>query len=78
MTLRKKILLLTLISLGLMVSPLAFAADPPPVGGDPTEAPGGTPIGGGAPVGSGLVLVIGMGLAYGAKKTFQFNNSEIE
>lgn len=32
--------------------------------------------GGGAPIGSGLALVLGLGLAYGAKKTFQLKSEE--
>lgn len=75
-TLKKKILFPTLIGLGLLMSTNVFAGDPPPVGGDPTNDPGGTPIGGNAPVGSGLVWVLGLGLAYGAKKTFDLRSKE--
>ena len=78
MTLRKKILLLTLISLGLLISPSAFSGDPPAVSGNPTLPPGGTPIGGGAPLGSGLGLVDGRGLAYGAKRLYTMHNIDID
>ncbi len=77
MTHRKKILVPILISLSLLFSVSVFAGDPPPgPGGDPTSDPGATPIGGGAPVGSGLVLLVGMGLAYAGRKTFQLTQEK--
>jgi hypothetical protein len=54
-----------------------FAGDPPPQGDDPTTDPeGGTPIGGNAPVSSGLTLILSLGAAYGARKTYQLKNKE--
>lgn len=47
----------------------AFAADPPPVGGDPTGS-GGTPIGGGAPLTDGYVILICIVLLYGFYKYY--------
>jgi hypothetical protein len=76
MTLKKKILLHSIIIVGLLVSTNIYAGDPPPVGGDPTGDPSATPIGGSAPIGSGLALVLGLGLAYGAKKTLQLKEEE--
>jgi len=76
MTLRKKIFIPALICVSLLFSVSTFAGDPPPIGGDPTTDPGGTPIGGSAPIGSGLVLLIGIGTAYGARKTFQLQTEK--
>lgn len=76
MTLKKTIIFPILIVLGLVLNTNVFAGDPPPVGGDPTGDPGSTPIGGSAPIGSGFALVLGLGIAYGARKTFQLNSEE--
>lgn len=47
---------------------------------DPGDGSGGTsghdPVGGGAPIGSGLAVILSLGLAYGAKKTFQLKAEE--
>lgn len=75
MTLKMKIFVPALISLSLLFSTSVFAGDPPPVGGDPTDD-GATPIGGSAPIGGGLTLIIGMGLAYAGRKTFQLKEEE--
>ena len=46
-------------------------------GGGAGNAPSDDGIaGGGAPIGSGLAIVLGLGLAYGAKKTFQLKEEE--
>lgn len=71
---KNKKILISLFT-ALLFSMTVLAGDPPPVGGDPTND-GGIPIGGSAPIGSGLALVLGMGLAYGAKKTFQIFKEE--
>lgn len=75
MTLRKKIFIPLIASFVFMLSISTFAADPPPVGGDPTGGTGNE-IGGSAPVGSGLALIIGLGLAYGTKRTYQLSKEE--
>ena len=46
-----------------------FAADPPDPGNDP-QAGGEDPLGGGAPIGGGTLILIGLGVAYGAKKVY--------
>jgi hypothetical protein len=47
--------------------------------GDPGGEPGGggeePPLG--APIGSGLYILLGLGAAYGARKTYQFYNEKI-
>jgi hypothetical protein len=49
---------------------------PTPNGGtDPTSGgSGNAPVGdgGGAPIGGGLFILLGLGAAYGARKTYQF------
>ena len=55
-------------------------APPPPNGGngDP-ESSGSTPVGGGgggAPIGGGLGVLLLMGLAYSAKKVFDFSKGK--
>lgn len=75
MTLKKKIFIPLILSLMFSIS--VFAGDPPPVGGDPTSDPGNAiGAGGGAPIGSGLALVIGLGMAYAGRKTFQLQKEE--
>lgn len=69
MTLKRKILYTTTLISLFLISVAAFAGDPPPVGGDPTQDPGGTPIGGSAPIGSGIALIVSLGLAYGDRKS---------
>ena len=68
----KKITLLLVSSLIFTLSPLfitnVLGDQPPDPGGDPT----GEPVGG-SPIGSGLVIMVSLGLAYGAKKTFKHN-----
>lgn len=59
-----------------MFSASVLAGDPPPLEGDPTTDPGGVPIGGSAPIGSGLIMLIGVGVAYGTRKTFQLQKEE--
>lgn len=77
MTLRKKIFIPLIASLVLSISPTVFAGDPPPVGGDPTGTlENAIGSGGSAPIGSGLALIIGLGLAYGTKKTYQLTKEE--
>ena len=65
-----------IISLSLFFAMPVFAGTPPPVGGDPGDDPGSTPIGGGAPVGSGLAIFIAIGAAYGARKTYLLKKEE--
>jgi hypothetical protein len=51
-----------------------FADTPPDPGGGPGS--GDQPVGGGAPIGGGLIVMLVMGAAYGAKKTFFLNKEE--
>ena len=59
----------------LIIIPLWMTAQPPHPNGGNTPGPGNTPVGGGAPnpspVDGGVGILIAMGLAYGAKKTYQ-------
>lgn len=71
----KKIITISTVTLVLflctvLTTPL-FADQPPNPGGGPGG--GDDPVGGGAPIGSGLVMLIGLGIAYGAKRTFHSN-----
>lgn len=67
-------IIITIVSL--FIGSIAFAQLTEP-GGDDGSAPGDSGIaGGGAPIGSGLALVIGLGLAYGTKKTYQLSQEE--
>jgi len=59
-----------ILSFLLMFAVLAiFASDGPP---DPGGTPigGEDPLGGGAPIGGGTLILIGLGVAYGAKKVY--------
>ena len=68
----KKIILGLFIFLG----SVSYAQLTEPGGGD-GSAPNDSGIaGGGAPIGSGLALILSLGLAYGAKKTFQLKAEE--
>lgn len=78
MTLKKKIFIPLMLSIGILLSIPTFAGDPPPVGGDPSGiSSGATPIGGSAPIGNGLILIIGMGLAYASYKTLKLQEDKI-
>lgn len=72
----KKLIKRYLIGILLFMSIAAFGQGhrgdpgPPPQNDDPTA--GGTPMGGPAPVGGGITLLIGMGLAYGGKKYYDY------
>lgn len=59
---KRKIFLLILFVIGFLA--VSYAADPPPIDGDPTSG-GGTPVGGSAPIGSGLWISIILALGYG-------------
>lgn len=64
------------IIISMFIGTLSFAQLAEPGGGD-GSTPGDSGIaGGGAPIGSGLLIVLGMGIAYGAKKTFQIQKDE--
>jgi len=67
-------LIITIISL--FIGTVGFAQLTQPGGGDGSGPTDGGIAGGGAPVGSGLVLVIGLGLAYGTRKTYQLTQDK--
>jgi len=72
----KKSKIIILISLALiMFLAIDSYAQPQPPGHDAT---GNVPGGGGAPIGGGLLILIGMGVAYGAKKIFQLRKENIQ
>lgn len=73
----KKIITSILVILFLTATPFIsniFADTPPDPGGGPGS--GDQPVGGGAPIGGGLIVMLVMGAAYGAKKTFFLNKEE--
>lgn len=55
----------------LMLSIPVLAQDPPPPP-PPNGGQGGNQAGGAAPIGSGLASLIGLSLAYGLKKTYNY------
>lgn len=65
-----------ILGLFILLGSVSYAQLTEPGGGD-GSAPGDSGIaGGGAPIGSGLALILSLGLAYGAKKTFQMKSEE--
>ena len=74
----KKIITLILIVLFFTATPFIsnIFADAPPDPGSGGPGGGDEPVGGGAPIGGGLIVMLVMGAAYGAKKTFFLNKEE--
>ncbi len=60
---KRKILFLLLFFISFVM--ITYAADPPPLDGDPT-AGGGTPIGGSAPIDTGYLITLSMAVLYGS------------
>lgn len=59
------------LTLGLFIGMSAISlAQPPNPPGDHGSTGNQAPGGGMAPIGSGLIVLLGMGVAYGAKKVF--------
>ena len=54
----------------------SLAQTPPHPNGGGGPGGGNTPVGGGAPIGGGLIIMIALGMAYGAKKVYNFRNNE--
>jgi len=54
---------------------IAQQRDPGDPGGEPTG--GDDPVGGGAPIGSGLFILLGLGAAYGGRKTYKYYQKKI-
>lgn len=71
-----KIARIILASLFILLGSISFAQLTEPGGGDGSAPSDDGIAGGGAPIGSGLALVLGLGLAYGARKTFQLKAEE--
>ncbi len=70
---RHKILI---IILSMFIGGNSFAQLTAP-GGGASGHPGDSGIaGGGAPLGSGIALIIGLGMAYAGRKTFQLRKQE--
>jgi len=67
----KKLVLTFALFLGLSILPFALQAQTPPhPNGGGAPGSGNTPVGGGAPIGSGMVILMAIGSAYAAKKTY--------
>ncbi|MFK5893662.1 MAG: hypothetical protein QM504_10620 [Pseudomonadota bacterium] len=66
---KRKIFFLLLFFIGFIA--ISFAADPPPVDGDPTG--GGTPVGGSAPIDTGYLITLSLAIAYGTYNYFKKN-----
>ena len=64
---KKNILAIILTSFFFVLSFVVMAESEP---GDPGIEPLGPPLGGGAPIGGGAFILIGLGVAYGAKKVY--------
>ena len=65
-----------ILGLFILLGSVSYAQLTQPGGGS-GSAPNDSGIaGGGAPIGSGLALILSLGLAYGAKKTFQLKAEE--
>lgn len=63
----------------LIAIPLWMTAQPPHPNGGNAPNTNNTPVGGGttgAPIDGGLSILLAMGLAYGAKKTYQARKEE--
>lgn len=59
----------------LVIGGIALMSQTPP---PPPEnaGSGGGPVGGGAPIGEGIAMLALLGVAYGAKKVFNFTKKE--
>lgn len=73
----KKIITVLSFLFFLLVINGAFAQTPPHPNGGGGPGSGNTPVGGGAPIDGGLVILIAMGSAYAAKKTYKFRKENI-
>jgi len=64
--------------IGIFMASVSFAQLTEPGGGDGSNPTDEGIAGGGAPIGSGLALIIGMGVAYGGRKTWKLtqNNND--
>jgi len=63
----------------LVAAPTVFAlAQPNPGENSGGGGVSGGPIGGTAPIGSGLVMLLGLGMAYGAKKVYDLRKTEAQ
>jgi len=67
----KKILKLLVVVAFLSAPLFLLAQNPPHPGGGNPPGGGDPPVGGGAPIDGGLSILIVMGAAYGAKKTYK-------
>lgn len=65
-----------LIVLFTIASVSLFSQAPPPPPPDHGET--GNQNGGTAPIGSGLVILLGLGVAYGARKVYHLNKESLE
>ncbi len=75
----KKSIRILVISVFLMAIPLFMVAQTPPSpNGGSTPGSGNTPVGGGAPIGGGMLVLLGLGLAYGGKKVYDFKKADIK
>ena len=72
----KKLIPILVFSLLMFFAMPSFAQVITPPGDGSGGTSGHDPVGGGAPIGSGLALILSLGLAYGAKKTFQLKAEE--
>ncbi|OQX78728.1 MAG: hypothetical protein B6D64_05970 [Bacteroidetes bacterium 4484_276] len=59
------------------VSPLYAQSDPPHPNYGNNPGGGSTPVGGGAPIGEGLILLVGLGVAYGGKKIYNYKKRKL-
>ena len=58
---------------------IVFAQDPPPVEPPPGEGEDvGGPQGGGVPVDAGLSFLLASGVAYGAKKAYDYRKNKVK
>ncbi|MCB0805739.1 MAG: hypothetical protein KDC05_08055 [Bacteroidales bacterium] len=72
----KKLFKTTCLIVGLSILPFLLPAqNPPHPNGGGAPGSGNTPVGGGAPIGSGLIIMMVLGSAYGAKKTYDLKKS---
>ena len=70
-----KILVIVMLTL----STSQFFAQPPnPNSGNDPSGGNNTVNGGGAPIGSGLFILLGLGAAYGGRKTYKFYQDKKE
>ena len=74
----KKYIRIIALFIAVFTATVSFAQLTEPGEGDGSNPTDDGIAGGGAPIGSGLALVIGMGMAYGGRKTWQLtkNNND--